>query len=205
MEIILTIVCLIITILSICAIIIISGKRKVDILKVRLEEAQKNIDYFLEKKEETLEKVIPLIIASNKRKYGKKTILEDLIKNKNIKRDFIKKDIDLKENLKEFYTLLEEDEKLQQNKEIYDVYFDSVEIENDLNATKKYYNKIADKWENEFKKFPANSLKSSFGYKKIEQFNTKKEEWLEILKEEKPTEEKEKVKEKRKSRKDKKK
>ena len=95
MEIILTIVCLIIAILALCAIVIISGKRKVDILKVRLEEAQKNIDYFLEKKEETLEKVIPLIIASNKRKYGKKAILEDLIKNKNIKRDFIKKDIDL--------------------------------------------------------------------------------------------------------------
>ena len=41
----------------------------------------------LEKKEETLEKALELIVNANKRKYGKKNILENLIKNKNIKLD----------------------------------------------------------------------------------------------------------------------
>jgi len=183
MEIILSIACGVIELIETIAIIITNAKNKIIIINVRIEEALKNIEYFLEKKEENLEKAIDTIINANKRKYGKKNILENVIKNKNIKRDLIKKDEDLKLDLKEFYTILEEDEKLTEKKEIVEIYFDSIEIENDLNASKKYYNRFAELREQEFKKFPKNMLKGFLNYKKLETFNTKKEVTLEILKE----------------------
>lgn len=182
MEIVLSSLCIIIAIIATFAIVITNVKNKVEVINVRIEEAKKNIEYFLEKKEENLEKAIEAIINANKRKYGKKNILENVIKNKNIKRDLIKKDEDLKFDLKEFYTLLEDDEKLTEKKEISEIYFDSIEIENDLNASKKYYNKFAELREQEFKKFPKNMLKGFLNYRKLETFNTKKEETLEILK-----------------------
>ena len=149
-----------------------------------MEEAIKNIEYFLEKKEENLEKAIPLIKESNKRKYGKKEILENLIKNKNIKQNLYEKDKNLSNDLKEFKLLLEDDEKLLKNKEISEIYFESIEIENDLNASKKYFNKTVTKCDNEFKKFPKNILKNILKYKKEEKFTIKREQTLEILKEE---------------------
>ena len=183
MEVTLSIVCITIAIIALIAIVITNNKKTIELLDIRLEEAEKNIEYFLEKKEENLENAIDTIINANKRKYGKKNILENLIKNKNIKRDILKKDEDLKKDLKEFYTILEEDEKLTEKKEINEIYFDSIEIENDLTASKKYYNKFAKLREEEFKKFPKNLLKGFLNYKKMETFNVKKEETLEILKE----------------------
>lgn len=184
MELIICIICIIIVIVALLALIISTNKQSYQILVIRMEEAIKNIEYFLEKKEENLEKVIPLIKESNKRKYGKKEILENLIKNKNIKQNLYEKDKNLSNDLKEFKLLLEEDEKLLKNKEISEIYFESIEIENDLNASKKYFNKTVTKCDNEFKKFPKNILKNILKYKKEEKFTIKKEQTLEILKEE---------------------
>ena len=184
MELIICIICIIIVIVALLALIISTNKQSYQILVIRMEEAIKNIEYFLEKKEENLEKVIPLIKESNKRKYGKKEILENLIKNKNIKQNLYEKDKNLSNDLKEFKLLLEEDEKLLKNKEISEIYFESIETENDLNASKKYFNKIVTKCDNEFKKFPKNILKNILKYKKEEKFTIKKEQTLEILKEE---------------------
>lgn len=184
MELIICIMCIIIVIVALLALIISTNKQSYQILVIRMEEAIKNIEYFLEKKEENLEKVIPLIKESNKRKYGKKEILENFIKNKNIKQNLYEKDKNLSNDLKEFKLLLEDDEKLLKNKEISEIYFESIEIENDLNASKKYFNKIVTKCDNEFKKFPKNILKNILKYKKEEKFTIKKEQTLEILKEE---------------------
>lgn len=184
MELIICIICIIIVIIALLALIISSNKQSYQILVIRMEEAIKNIEYFLEKKEENLEKAIPLIKESNKRKYGKKEILENLIKNKNIKQNLYEKDKNLSNDLKEFKLLLEDDEKLLKNKEISEIYFESIEIENDLNASKKYFNKTVTKCDNEFKKFPKNILKNILKYKKEEKFTIKKEQTLEILKEE---------------------
>ena len=184
MELIICIICIIIVIVALLALIISTNKQSYQILVIRMEEAIKNIEYFLEKKEENLEKVIPLIKESNKRKYGKKEILENFIKNKNIKQNLYEKDKNLSNDLKEFKLLLEEDEKLLKNKEISEIYFESIETENDLNASKKYFNKIVTKCDNEFKKFPKNILKNILKYKKEEKFTIKKEQTLEILKEE---------------------
>lgn len=184
MELIICVICIIIVIVALLALIISTNKQSYQILVIRMEEAIKNIEYFLEKKEENLEKAIPLIKESNKRKYGKKEILENLIKNKNIKQNLYEKDKNLSNDLKEFKLLLEEDEKLLKNKEISEIYFESIETENDLNASKKYFNKIVTKCDNEFKKFPKNILKNILKYKKEEKFTIKKEQTLEILKEE---------------------
>lgn len=184
MEIIFSIICLVIAGIALLTLIIVTNQQSYKISLVRINEAMKNIEYFLEEKEENLESVISIIKDSNKRKYNKKSILESLIKNKNIKQTVHEKDQNLKENLKEFINLLEDDEKLTKIKEINDIYFETIEIENDLNASKKYYNKIVNQMEKDFKRFPKNILKGILKYEPLEKFNTKKETTLEILKNE---------------------
>jgi len=184
MEFILSAICILIAAIAFILLTITYHYQKYQMLLVRTEEALKNIEYFLEKKEENLEKIIPIVKNSNKRKYGKKDILPNLIKNKNIKQTLKEKDDSLRNDLKEFTELLDMDEKLTKIKEINDIYFESIEIENDLTASKKYYNKIAKQIDQEFKKFPKNILKGIFKYKSLEKFNIKKEQTLEILKEE---------------------
>lgn len=185
MERIISGLCIIVSIIALIALAITSSKQKYKILLVRIEEALKNIEYFLEKKEENLKKAIPIIQNSNKKKYEKEEILSNLIKNKNIKHSLHEQDQNLRTNLKEFRTLLEDDEKLTKIKELTEIYYDSIEIENDLNASKKYYNKIAKKIDEYFQQFPNQFLKQILKYEKLERFNTKKEETLEILKDQK--------------------
>lgn len=184
MELIISGICSVIAVLALIILTINYHHQKYRLLQVRIEEALKNIEYFLNKKEENLKKAIPLIKNSNKKKYGKKEILENLIKNTNIKQSLKEQDDSLRKDQKEFKLLLEEDEKLTKIKELNEIYFNSIEIENDLNASKKYYNKIVKKIDEEFKKFPNRFLKRILKYEKLEKFNTKKEETLEILKEE---------------------
>lgn len=184
MELILSGICVVIALAALFILVITYNRQKYQILQVRIEEAIKNIEYFLEKKEKNLMKAIPIIEDSNKKKYGKKEILSDLIKNQNIKKTLQEQDENLRKNLKEFTELLEDDEKLTKIKELNEIYFDGIEIENNLNASKKYYNKIAKKIDQEFAKFPRNIMKNILKYEKLELFNTKKEETLEILKEE---------------------
>ena len=62
MEIVLSSLCIIIAIIATFAIVITNAKNKVEVINVRIEEAKKNIEYFLEKKEENLEKAIEAII-----------------------------------------------------------------------------------------------------------------------------------------------
>ena len=187
MEIFLSVLCILIVSIAGFALVIVYNQKKIEVLEVRTEEALKNIDYFLAKKQEILEKSIPLIVDSNKRKYGKKEMMETLIKNKNIRRDFYQRDNDLRENLKEFYQIIDDDEKLKETKEIKELYYQTIEIENDLNASKKYFNKILNKIEKEFNKFPRKFLKKVLKYQQREKFNTKKEATLEILKENAPS------------------
>lgn len=184
MEIIITIISILIALIALLLLFYISNKRSYEILVIRMDEAIKNIEYFLSQKEENLENAISLIKESNKRKYNKKDILSNLIKNKNIKQNLYEKDISLRKDLKEFLSLLEDDEKLLKNKEINEIYFESIEIENDLNASKKYFNKIASQCDENFKRFPQKFLKNILGYKEKQQFVVKKEQTLEILKDE---------------------
>lgn len=184
MELILSGICIVVALAALFILVITYNRQKYQILQVRIEEAIKNIEYFLEKKEKNLIKAIPIIEDSNKKKYGKKEILSDLIKNQNIKKTLQEQDENLRKNQKEFAELLEDDEKLTKIKELNEIYFDGIEIENNLNASKKYYNKIAKKIDQEFTKFPRNIMKNILKYEKLELFNTKKEETLEILKEE---------------------
>ena len=184
MELVLSCICIIIAIIALLTLVITYNYQKYQILLARIEEAQKNIEYFLTEKQENLEQVIPIIKESNKRKYDKKNILENLIKNKSIKQNLHEKDDSLRADFKEFVQLLEDDEKLTKIKELNEIYFEAIEIENDLNASKKYYNKIAKKIEEEGRKFPRNILKGILKYESLQKFNTKKEVTLEILKEE---------------------
>lgn len=137
------------------------GKTKLQ--EERINESIKTIELLLDKKEKVLEDTISVIKNSNKKKYTKKEILENLIKNKSKKLTLIQKHDELRKLMKEFNTIIEDDKKLEENKKLTELRYELSIIETDLISTCKFYNKYINKKETKF--------------------NIEKEEELEILKE----------------------
>lgn len=133
---------------------------------VRINESLKNIEILMEEKEKYLEESINLIKNSNKKKYNKKDILDSLIKNKSKKLDLYEQYEELQKSYKEFLNLIYDDKKLQEDKKINGIKYKLNNIENDLNASIKYYNKYI-----------------VLSNNKATKFNIVKEEEFEILKE----------------------
>lgn len=177
MEIVITIIICIIIILSVSTYLIGKIKKEEIFQKViNIKEAIKNINIELEKEEKLLEYSINIIKESNKRKYAKKEILENLIKNKNKKLDMYQKYIELEKNIIEFNKLIEEDKKLEDLKEIKKIIYKLKLIHNDLQASIKFHDKNIEELEKEKPIFTKN-------IEKFKKFNIKKEEEFEILKE----------------------
>lgn len=177
MEIVITIIICILIILAILIYLINKNKKEEVLQKVtNINEAIKSINIELEKEEKLLEYSINVIKESNKRKYTKKNILDDLIKNKNKKLDIYQKYNELEKNIKEFNNLIEEDKKLEEVKEIKKIIYKLKLIRNDLQASIKFYDNNIDELDKEKPIFTKNIER----YKK---FNIKKEEEFEILKE----------------------
>ena len=77
-----------------------------DLSNEKINESIKNIDLYLEKKEEYLERALDTIKNSNKKKYSKKNIMESLIINKNKKLDIVTMYEELDKNLKELKDII---------------------------------------------------------------------------------------------------
>jgi len=177
MEIVITIIICILIILAVLIYLINKIKKEEVLQKVtNINEAIKSINIELEKEEKLLEYSINVIKESNKRKYSKKNILDDIIKNKNKKLNIYQKYNELEKNIKEFNSLIEEDKKLEEVKEIKKIIYKLKLIRNDLQASIKFYDNNVDELDKEKPIFTKNIER----YKK---FNIKKEEEFEILKE----------------------
>ena len=177
MEIVISIIICVLIILAILIYLINKNKKEEVLQKVtNMNEAIKSINIELEKEEKLLEYYINIIKDSNKRKYTKKNILDDLIKNKNKKLNIYQKYNELEKNIKEFNNLIEEDKKLEEVKEIKKIIYKLKLIRNDLQASIKFYDNNIDELDKEKPIFTKNIER----YKK---FNIQKEEEFEILKE----------------------
>lgn len=181
MEITITIVAIMITLLTLILLMITINKTSYQMLLVKIEESEKNIIFFQNKKEELLTNIINEIINLNKKKYSKKSILDEMIKNKNLKNNTYEKDLILKNALKELYDLLDDDEELLKNETIKTIYTEIKNTETDLIASKKYFNKNVSEIDKLFSTFPKKYMRNILKYKKLEKHNTKKDEKFEIL------------------------
>lgn len=173
---------------AICALIMIfimfeiNFYNKFQLLLIKIHESLNNIDILFEKKYNLLERAINIIKDSDK-KYKDIDILNNLVKKKNQKIDRFELNHELTVALREYYSLLDLDKKLADNNALKNINEDLVDIDNDLNAAKKYYNDNIVFYNNLIRSIPSNLVALFFKYKKEDFFKEEKIETLEILKE----------------------
>jgi len=159
----------------------ISFYNKFQLLKIKISEALNNMDILFEKKFNLLERCTNIIKENNK-KYKEELILDNLVKIKNQKIDRFDLNRELTIALRDYYALLDLDTKLANIDSLKNINEDLVDIDNDLNASKKYYNDNIVMYNNLVKSFPSNIVAKIFKYKKEDFFKEEKIETLEILK-----------------------
>lgn len=160
----------------------ISFYNKFQFLKIKISEAINNMDILFEKKFSLLERCAN-VIKENNNKYKEDLILDNLVKIKNQKINRFDLNRELTIALRDYYALLDLDKKLSSIEALKNINEDLIDIDNDLNASKKYYNDSIVLYNNLVKSFPSNIVAKLFKYEKEEFFKEEKIETLEILKE----------------------
>lgn len=174
----------IITLIMIFIMIEISFYNKFQLLKIKISEALNNMDILFEKKFNLIERCTNIIKENNK-KYKEELILDNLIKIKNQKLDRFDLNKELTIALRDYHSLLDLDKKLSSIEALKNINEDLIDIDNDLNASKNYYNDNIVLYNKLVSYFPSNIVAKIFKYKNEEFFKEEKIETLEILKENK--------------------
>ncbi len=175
-------------VVAICALVMIfimfeiNFYNKFQLLLIKIHESLNNIDILFEKKYNLLERSVNIIKESDK-KYKDINILNNLVKKKSQKIDRFELNHELTVALREYYSLLDLDKKLTENSALKNINEDLTDIDNDLNAAKKYYNDNIVLYNNLISSIPSNLVATLFKYKKKDFFKEEKIETLEILKE----------------------
>lgn len=175
-------------IVAICALIMIfimieiGFYNQFQLLKIKISEAFNNIDILFEKKLNLLERTVTIIKENNK-KYKDAQLLDNLVKIKNKKLSRFDLNHELTIALREYHSLLDLDKKLSEIEALKNINEDLIDIDNDLNAAKKYYNDNIVLYNNLVSSIPSSIVAYLFHYKKKEFFKEEKIETLEILKE----------------------
>lgn len=175
-------------VVAICALVMIfimleiNFYNKFQLLLIKIHESLNNIDILFEKKYNLLERSVNIIKESDK-KYKDINILNNLVKKKSQKIDRFELNHELTVALREYYSLLDLDKKLTENSALKNINEDLTDIDNDLNAAKKYYNDNIVLYNNLISSIPSNLVAIIFKYKKKDFFKEEKIETLEILKE----------------------
>lgn len=175
-------------IVAICALVMlfimfeINFYNKFQLLLIKIHESLNNIDILFEKKYNLLERSVNIIKESDK-KYKDIDVLNNLVKKKSQKIDRFELNHELTVALREYYSLLDLDKKLAENGALKNINEDLTDIDNDLNAAKKYYNDNIVLYNNLIRSIPSNLVAIIFNYKKKDFFKEEKIETLEILKE----------------------
>ena len=160
----------------------ISYYNRFQMLKIKIDEAFNSMDIAFEKKANLLERAINIIKENNK-KYKEEILLDNLtkIKSKDISRFELNHELML--GFRDYKGLLDLDKSLAKIDALKGINEELINIDNDLNASKKYYNDNIVLYNNLVKCLPSNIVAFLFKYKKKEFFKEEKIETLEILKE----------------------
>ena len=171
------ILCLVILI-SLILLVILINKNKFYIYLIKINEAENNIDLFLQEKLDLLNKCRPII--------GKAIKKDDFFEN--IK-DLNKSDYThfelynlLRDNYNELFDILENNEKLFKKKNLDEILEELNNNEEQLLAGIKFYNDSVVGYNELIHKFPSNLIRHFFGYDEKEFYKNEKREIFEILK-----------------------
>lgn len=169
--------CIVLVALLLMIVLIYHNRFKFAIIKIN--EAENNIDIYLQKKYDLLNRTRPII----KKELKLEAFLEGL-------EDFKEKDYNhfeennlLKEAYNELFKILDENEKLYKSATLTSIVAEINDNEEDVVAGIKFYNDSVVLFNQLISSFPSNIIRLLFRYKKKEFYNNEKREIFEILKE----------------------
>ena len=164
----------VIVIALICVFLVMFYRNKYNFLYIKINEADNNLDIMLQKKEEILFKIVPIL---------EKAKIEDIpevIKLKSQKMDHYKLYEELSTMANDILKLIDEYEDKLDFKEL-DPLIELLNInENDINAAIKYYNDNGEEVNYLAHKFPANIIKVFSHYQDINLYKLQKREKIGI-------------------------
>lgn len=160
----------------------INNYNKFQILKTKISESFNSMDILFEKKANLLERAVN-IIKENNEQYKEEIMLDNLtkIKNKTLSRFELNHELML--GFRDYKGLLDLDASLSKLDALKGINEELINIDSDLNASKKYYNDNVVLFNNLVKCFPSNIVAILCKCKKMDFFQEEKIETLEILKE----------------------
>lgn len=166
-------------IISLLGIIFIVYHNKFKFSIIKIEEAENNIDFFLQRKLDLLKRSRQVVIKELK--------LEEFLEPLNSKtisdlNHFELNDL-LKKTYNEFFQILDENEKLFKSESLVKIIQDLNSNEIDLVAAVKFYNDTVVLFNQLIVSFPSNIIRLFFGYRKKEFYSHEKREIYKILKE----------------------
>lgn len=166
----------IVLIILICVIMVLAYKNKYNFLYIKVKEADNNLDILLQKKEEILLKIVPIL------EEAKIKDIPEVIKLKSKRINHHELYQELMDMTTDILKIIDDyEDKLDFNK--LDNLIDKLnENENDLRAALKYYNDNGEEIIYLSHKFPTNLIKIFSHYQDIETYKLKKRETFEILK-----------------------
>ena len=166
----------IVFIILICVIMVLAYKNKYNFLYIKVKEADNNLDILLQKKEEILLKIVPIL------EDAKIKDIPEVIKLKSKRIDHHELYQELMDMTTDILKIIDDyEDKLDFDK--LDNLIDKLnENENDLRAALKYYNDNGEEIIYLSHKFPTNLIKIFSHYQDIETYKLKKRETFEILK-----------------------
>ena len=174
----LEIILLIIVITSLILLIATIFNNKYKFAIIKIDKAEEDINIYLEKKEELLDRTRPII----KKELKLKSFLEKLDTNNNDLNNFQKNDL-LKACYNELFKILDENDKLFKSESLNSILNNLNENEEQIVGAIRFYNDTVVDYNQLVISFPTNIIAFFKKYKKKDFYNNEKREMFDILNE----------------------
>ena len=158
------------------AFIFVISDNKFKLTIIKIDKANEDIDLYLQKKRELLERSRPIV----KKELKIKNFIEELNEN-NENVDNFQNHMLLKKYYNELFKILDENEKLLKSKTLIKILEDLNENEENIVGAIKYYNDTVVEFNKLVVSFPSKILAFFKKYKKLDFYNNEKREIFEIL------------------------
>lgn len=170
----------IVVVISFISLLVVIGKNKIVFSKIKIDEAESNIDVYLNKKKDLLDRARPIL--------KKELKIDDVLVNiDNIeKSDFnhFKINLLLHNTYLELLNIVDENEKLLKSKTIVGILDDLDSNEEDRIGCIKFYNDSVSTYNNLVSGFPTNIIAFFSKYKKMDYYSDDEKEMYQILEDE---------------------
>ena len=174
----------ILSLVIVFALVEVAYYNKFQVLTIKINEAYNNLDILFEKKANLLERAVNIIKENNKQ-YKEEILLDNLVKIKNQTLTRFELNHELTLGFRDYKALLDLDKKLSSMNELKVINDELLDIDTDLEASKKYYNDNIVLYNKLVKCLPSNIVAKIYKYEEKDFFKEEKIETLEIMKEEK--------------------